>query len=82
MYISFNELGEIKAVIDCQPEHAPTGDNVIEVENCIPRLQYVLNGALLFYTDEQQLLKMQRPSYWHEWDNTTMSWFDPRVEAQ
>jgi hypothetical protein len=78
MYVIYNDLGEIKKVITCQPEHAPTGDNVLEAEYCFPRLQYVSNGVLTNYSETQLTAKMQRPSYWHEWNNVTMSWYDPR----
>jgi len=78
MYVTYDDDGEIKSLITCQPEHRPEGNNVLETDTCSPQKQYVQNGVLTSYTEEQQTAKANRPSAWHVWSNASMAWNDTR----
>jgi hypothetical protein len=44
--------------------------------------QYVANGVIVNYTTEQQIAKLQKPTYLCAWSNTTFTWVDTRTTEQ
>lgn len=85
-FITYNpETGDITRSGSCLEEDFGTdlGDNSVWLEVVGSSSKgYVLNNEYIEYTETQLLLKNNRPNYWSEWSNATMSWIDPRDLAQ
>lgn len=43
---------------------------------------YVKNDLITEYTDSEKIAKSNQISFFHVWDNTTMSWIDKRTQDQ
>lgn len=86
-FITYNLLsGEItRGDGSCQAEaldaQAQVGEGVLEATGN-RRTHYVSGGVLVAYTEAQRIAKANRPLYAGPWDNTTMTWTDPRTLDQ
>ena len=86
-YIIYNNIGEIIKYGTCEEEliefQKGNNENSLILSEPIEISQYyVSNNILTKYTEAEFQNKANRPAYFAFWNNTSMSWDDPRSQQQ